>query len=147
LFSLVLHEAVTSTDPEFIRDVYEQKEVQRYSSRVDGIPNLLSKICDTTDFYLEMKWEFTSWRKSFFILFSQNVSKFRFLLLSVPLISRLCPNDTYKVYKSGSKVRVDTTLVGMDTTNGGIAGTPSWQRGKKSYIFTGSGNSFEFGFD
>lgn len=45
----VLHEAVTSADPEFIRDVYEQKEVQRYSSRVDGIPNLLSKICDVSD--------------------------------------------------------------------------------------------------
>ena len=43
---IVLHEAVTSTDPEFIRDVYEQKEMQRYSSRADGIPNLLSKICD-----------------------------------------------------------------------------------------------------
>ena len=62
-----------------------------------------------------------------------------FGLFSVPLISRLCPNDTYKIYKSGSKVRVDTTLVGVDTTNGGIAGTPNWQRGKKSYIFTGSG--------
>lgn len=46
--SKVLHEAVTTTDPEFIRDVYEQKEVQRYSSRVDGIPNLLSKICDVS---------------------------------------------------------------------------------------------------
>lgn len=113
----VLHEAVTSADPEFIRDVYEQKEVQRYSSRVDGIPNLLSKICDTTDFYLEMKWEFTSW---------------------LPLVSRLCPNDTYKVYKSGSKVRVDTTLIGVDMNNGGIAGTPNWQRGRKSFIFTGS---------
>ena len=44
----VLHEAVTTADPEFIRDVYEQKEVQRYSSRVDGIPNLLSKICDVS---------------------------------------------------------------------------------------------------
>lgn len=47
-FVLVLHEAVTTADPEFIRDVYEQKEVQRYSSRVDGIPNLLSKICDVS---------------------------------------------------------------------------------------------------
>lgn len=119
----VLHEAVTTADPEFIRDVYEQKEVQRYSSRVDGIPNLLLKICDTTDFYLEMKWEFTSW---------------------VPLISRLCPSDTYKIYKSGSKVRVDTTLVGIDQTTGGIAGTPNWQRGQKSFIFLGCENGATF---
>lgn len=44
----VLHEAVTSADPDFIRQVLERKEVQRYSSRVDGVPNLLSKICDVS---------------------------------------------------------------------------------------------------
>lgn len=44
----VLHEAVTSSDPDFIRQVLERKEIQRYSSRVDGVPNLLSKICDVS---------------------------------------------------------------------------------------------------
>lgn len=55
-----------------------------------------------------MKWEFTSW---------------------VPLLSRMCPSDTYKVYKSGSNVRIDTTLLGFDQSN--------WQRGRRSYIFKG----------
>ncbi|KAL3212427.1 hypothetical protein MRX96_035928 [Rhipicephalus microplus] len=67
-----------------------------------------ARIRDTPDFYVEMKWEFTSW---------------------VPLLSRMCPSDTYKVYKSGANVRIDTTLLGFDQSN--------WQRGRRSYIFKG----------
>lgn len=41
----------------------------------------------------------------------------------------MCPSDTYKVYKQGSNVRIDTTLLGFDHAN--------WQRGNRSYIFKG----------
>lgn len=47
-------------------------------------------------------------------------------------MSRMCPSDTYKVYKQGSSVRVDTTLLGFDQN--------SWQRGSRSYIFVGESN-------
>ncbi|KAG7161783.1 Ankyrin repeat domain-containing protein 13D-like [Homarus americanus] len=104
----VLQEATATGDPELLGIVLEGRDMQRYSSRVAGIPGLLAKLKEAPDFYVEMKWEFTSW---------------------VPLVSRMCPSDTYRVYKSGSSVRIDTTLIGFDQT--------SWQRGSRSYIFKG----------
>ncbi|XP_023723988.1 ankyrin repeat domain-containing protein 13D isoform X3 [Cryptotermes secundus] len=109
----VVQEAVATGDPELLQLVLERRDFQRYSSRVGGIPELLQKLKEAPDFYVEMKWEFTSW---------------------VPLVSRMCPSDTYKVYKQGSNVRIDTTLLGFDQTN--------WQRGNRSYVFKGqSGDS------
>lgn len=45
----------------------------------------------------------------------------------------MCPSDTYKVYKQGSNVRIDTTLLGFDQN--------SWQRGSKSYLFKSESRS------
>nr|CAD7595089.1 unnamed protein product [Timema genevievae] len=108
----VVQEAVATGDPELLQLVLERRDYQRYTSRVGGIPELLQKLKEAPDFYVEMKWEFTSW---------------------VPLVSRMCPSDTYKVYKQGSNVRIDTTLLGFDQTN--------WQRGNRSYIFKGQSDS------
>ncbi|XP_076344206.1 ankyrin repeat domain-containing protein 13D-like [Tachypleus tridentatus] len=104
----VIHEAVSTGYPELVQEILDHRDFQRYNSKVGGIPQLLKQIQDTPDFYVEMKWEFTSW---------------------VPLVSRMCPSDTYRVYKSGSNVRIDTSLLGFDHSN--------WQRGSRSYIFKG----------
>lgn len=107
----VVQEAVSTGDPELLQLVLEKRDSQRYSSRIGGIPDLLQKLKNAPDFYVEMKWEFTSW---------------------LPFVSRVCPSDTYKVYKQGSKVRIDTTLLGFDQS--------SWVRGNRTYIFSGRGD-------
>ncbi|XP_076183209.1 ankyrin repeat domain-containing protein 13D isoform X2 [Ptiloglossa arizonensis] len=104
----VVQEAVSTGNPELLQMVLARRDYQRYCKRVAGISELLHKLKQAPDFYIEMKWEFTSW---------------------VPLASRMCPSDTYKVYKQGSNVRIDTTLLGFDHA--------TWQRGNHSYVFKG----------
>ncbi|XP_071848168.1 ankyrin repeat domain-containing protein 13D-like isoform X2 [Apostichopus japonicus] len=111
----VVQEAISTGDPELVQLILQHRDFQRAASRIGGIPELLEKLRQAPDFYVEMKWEFTSW---------------------VPLMSRLCPHDTYKVYKSGPNVRIDTTLIGFDNMN--------WIRGNRSYIFRNHDNKFQF---
>lgn len=51
--------------------------------------------------------------------------------LPVPLVSKVCPSDVYRVWKSGSCLRVDTTLLGFEHM--------TWLKGRRSYIFKGEG--------
>ncbi|KAM4700796.1 ankyrin repeat domain-containing protein 13B isoform 3-T3 [Discoglossus pictus] len=108
----VLQEAVSTRDLELVRLVLRHRDYQRTLKRLAGIPILLEKLRKAQDFYVEMKWEFTSW---------------------VPLVSKICPSDTYKVWKSGQNLRVDTTLLGFDHM--------TWQRGNRSFIFRGQESS------
>ncbi|KAM3936363.1 ankyrin repeat domain-containing protein 13B isoform 6-T6 [Leptodactylus fuscus] len=108
----VLQEAVSTRDLELVRLVLRHRDYQRTIKRLAGIPVLLEKLRKAQDFYVEMKWEFTSW---------------------VPLVSKICPSDTYKVWKSGQNLRVDTTLLGFDHM--------TWQRGNRSFIFRGQDTS------
>ncbi|CAH1638032.1 unnamed protein product [Spodoptera littoralis] len=107
-----VQEATSTGNPELLSMVLSRRDYQRHVLRSGGIPDLLRRLSLAPDFYVEMKWEFTSW---------------------VPLVSRMCPFDTYKVYKRGGNVRVDTTLVGFDNNR--------WQRGDRTYIFRGQGRT------
>uniref|UniRef100_A0A8C4R740 Ankyrin repeat domain 13B n=1 Tax=Eptatretus burgeri TaxID=7764 RepID=A0A8C4R740_EPTBU len=107
----VLQEAVSTRDIELLQLVLHYRDFQRMSRRLAGIPELMKTLRKARDFYVEMKWEFTSW---------------------VPLVARMCPSDVYKVWKSGSNLRVDTTLLGFEHM--------TWQRGERSFIFKGQDN-------
>ncbi|VDK50078.1 unnamed protein product [Gongylonema pulchrum] len=70
-------------------------------------PHLLKMLSEFGDFYLELRWDFQSW---------------------IPLLSRMLPSDVCKIYKRGTSLRLDTTLVDFNDR--------TWERGDISFIFT-----------
>uniref|UniRef100_A0A4W6GBC8 Ankyrin repeat domain 13A n=1 Tax=Lates calcarifer TaxID=8187 RepID=A0A4W6GBC8_LATCA len=110
----VLQEAVSTGDPEMVQLVLQRRDYLKASTALGGVPELLSKIRESPDFYMEMKWEFTSW---------------------IPLLSRVCPSDVCRIWKSGASLRVDATLLGFENM--------TWIRGRRSYIFKGDDSCAE----
>ncbi|XP_014843400.1 PREDICTED: ankyrin repeat domain-containing protein 13A [Poecilia mexicana] len=110
----VLQEAVSTGDPEMVQLVLQRRDYLKASTALGGVPELLLKIKESPDFYMEMKWEFTSW---------------------IPLLSRICPSDVCRIWKSGASLRVDATLLGFDNM--------TWIRGRRSYIFKGDNSHAE----
>ncbi|NWX47267.1 AN13D protein, partial [Steatornis caripensis] len=96
----VLQEAVSTGDPEMVQLVLQYRDYQRATRRLAGIPELLSKL-----------------------------RRVRPLAPPMPLVSKVCPSDVYRVWKRGESLRVDTTLLGFEHM--------TWQRGRRSYIFKG----------
>ncbi|KAK1892035.1 Ankyrin repeat domain containing protein 13A [Dissostichus eleginoides] len=103
-----LQEAVSTGDPEMVQLVLQRRDYLKASTALGGVPELLAKIRESPDFYMEMKWEFNSW---------------------IPLLSRVCPSDVCRIWKSGASLRVDATLLGFENM--------TWIRGRRSYIFRG----------
>ncbi|XP_026882989.1 ankyrin repeat domain-containing protein 13A isoform X1 [Electrophorus electricus] len=110
----VLQEAVSTGDPEMVQLVLQRRDYLKASTALSGVPELLTRIRESPDFYMEMKWEFTSW---------------------IPLVSRVCPSDVCRIWKSGASLRVDATLLGFENM--------TWIRGRRSYIFKGDDSCAE----
>jgi hypothetical protein len=52
------------------------------------------------------------------------------LVIAVPLVSRILPSDICKIYKRGSSIRLDTTLLDFNDMK--------WERGDISFVFNGN---------
>mmetsp|Transcript_35311 Transcript_35311/g.57123 ORF Transcript_35311/g.57123 Transcript_35311/m.57123 type:complete len:745 (-) Transcript_35311:658-2892(-) len=105
-----LDEAITMGDEEIVTAVYvalQQRAYTKWQTKKDLIISALRKL---PDFYLELKWEFDS--------------------LMLPFINAIAPSDVYRIWKRGSSLRIDTTLVGFDNLRA--------IRGDASMIFTGA---------
>lgn len=84
-------------------------------SKVNG---LTAQITDLPDFYARIRLNMTSW---------------------VPLVSHLLPSDTIHIWKSGSNLRLDLTLLGMEYFK--------WKRGRMSFLLLGQDQAQHFSND
>ncbi|XP_066298013.1 ankyrin repeat domain-containing protein 13C-like isoform X1 [Branchiostoma lanceolatum] len=103
-----LAEAISYGDRQTITSLLRKLKQQSRQTLEEKRPELLQALQELGDFYLELKWDFHSW---------------------VPLVSRILPSDTCRIYKSGVCIRMDTTLVDFSDMR--------WQRGDLSFIFNG----------
>ena len=114
--------------------------LNKFEKEVDAIvedakPKIIHALHEMINFYVEIKWDFESW---------------------IPLVSRFLPSDVCKLYKKGTKIRIDCTLgditatKGTKNTNtqspgtsptaaGATKSTPTtpfnWQRGDLTFLF------------
>ncbi|XP_004924627.1 ankyrin repeat domain-containing protein 13C [Bombyx mori] len=103
-----LAEAISYGDRQTISTLVRKLKQQAREQMEIRRPDLIRALSQIQDFYMELKWDFHSW---------------------VPLVSRILPSDVCKIFKSGSKIRLDTTLVDFSDMR--------WERGDISFIFQG----------
>ncbi|KAL3994333.1 GPCR-chaperone family protein [Acanthocheilonema viteae] len=101
-----LMEAVSYGDRQIITAMLRKLKAQSRENMAARKPHLLKMLSEFDDFYLELKWDFQSW---------------------LPLLTKMLPSDVCKIYKCGTNLRLDTTLV--DFTD------RTWERGNISFIF------------
>ncbi|VDK78296.1 unnamed protein product [Onchocerca ochengi] len=106
-----LMEAVSYGDRQIIAIMLRKLKAQSRESMVARKPHLLKMLSEFGDFYLELRWDFQSW---------------------LPLLTKVLPSDVCKIYKCGTSLRLDTTLVDFNERN--------WERGNISFIFASDPN-------
>jgi hypothetical protein len=107
----VLEEAVTLGDLPLVRRLIVATHEQQLRLWRAKKPVLLHALAAMPDFQMQLCWEFGS------------------PVLS-PILRQLAPSDQYTIYKVGSRLRIDASIVGFEGTR--------WVRGNVSLRFDGS---------
>ncbi|KAF7638647.1 hypothetical protein Mgra_00002025 [Meloidogyne graminicola] len=103
-----LHEAISYGDRKMIGLLLSSHKKQSHRLLTSKLPEIRDHLSALDDFYMEIRWEFQTW---------------------IPLLSRVMPSDTFKIYKRGHKLRVDFTLTDFNES------VISWTRGDMSLLF------------
>jgi len=93
-----LQEAISTGDPEIVGKALQYRLYQRTVGELSQHSKAYTEFVESADFYVEIRWEVTSW---------------------IPLVSSLfAPNDVLKVWKIGDELRLDNSLVGFESLSG-----------------------------
>ncbi|KAF0300336.1 Ankyrin repeat domain-containing protein 13C [Amphibalanus amphitrite] len=103
-----LAEAISYGDRQTVSSLLRKLKTQSREQMDRRRPALVAALHQIPDFYMEIKWDFQTW---------------------VPLLHRILPSDTCKIYKRGASIRLDTTLVDFADFK--------WERGDISFLFNG----------
>jgi hypothetical protein len=123
-----LNEAISYGNREMVKMILEKFEKEVELSVNNSKPKIIGALKEMDNFYVEVTWNFESW---------------------IPIVSRFLPSDVCKLYKYGTKLRVDCTLgdIARASKNGnavsenGINSSSasahpfSWQRGDLTFLF------------
>eukprot|EP00803_Ostreobium_quekettii_P004166 evm.model.scf_1272.2 EVM.evm.TU.scf_1272.2 scf_1272:8841-12435(-) len=111
-----LDEAVSARNRDLVT-ILHKYGVQELKDEFRGAKQqLLKTLKQMPDYSMELSWQLGS------------------PVLGV-LLRKWAPHDTYKIWKHGTKIRVDGTLMGIEKHSTGIL--PEWKRGRFSLLFDG----------
>eukprot|EP00752_Nemacystus_decipiens_P009980 g8900.t1 len=108
----LMDEAVLTGDQAIVRQVYMRAQQLTWLRWKGRLPHLLDILEEIPDFYVEMKWSFSA------------------AFLMAPLMQAVAPSDTYRIWKRGSWLRIDSTIVG-------VGARFKLKRGRLSLVFMG----------
>ncbi|CAD7700140.1 unnamed protein product [Ostreobium quekettii] len=111
-----LDEAISMKNRALVTLLYKYG-VQEIKDELKGAKQqLLKTLSGMPDYSMELTWQLGSPVLGF-------------------LLRKWAPYDTYTIWKQGTKIRVDGTLMGIDKSSARIL--PEWKRGKFSLLFDG----------
>jgi len=102
----ILEDACTLRQEQVVMDILLHTVLLKQKEWEENLPRLSKALHDMPNFYMEIDWKIESW---------------------VPLVSRLAPSDTFKIWKQGGNLRFDSTVQGMNGFN--------VEKGLSSFLF------------
>ena len=112
----LLDEAVLTKDTRLITRVYIGLQACMWRHWCERVPLLMHALRLVPNFNVELNWRFQC---------SSTLLK--------PLVNAFAPYDTYRIWKRGDWLRLDSTIVNMDNLF-------SVKRSELTMLFTGSGS-------
>eukprot|EP00049_Salpingoeca_infusionum_P005704 m.95561 g.95561 ORF g.95561 m.95561 type:complete len:586 (+) comp13060_c0_seq1:71-1828(+) len=107
----IVHEATATGNAGLLGKVLSSRNYALYEQTMGNAATIFTCLQDTDDFSIELQWEFSTW---------------------VPFMGWACPSDTCRIYKRGTSVRMDMTLLGFENNK--------WVRGNRSIVISATAN-------
>ena len=90
----IIDEAISTINIRLLAIIFDHCSERKKIKWKKNRERIVEKLKNIPDFYMELNWQFSS--------------------SVIPFLAKFAPKDTYKIWKVGSSLRLDFTLVGFD---------------------------------